>query len=183
MPNSNETPGPRSPTSNNSSYVPIVSARLNALFEDFQGPPSPQLSGLKNRELLESSLVSLNELFRRARSGQDESADYVFRLATRTTMSLFELIENPLPSLLQIAHSAPLWPSLYSPKPNFLEPYHEALRRLEVGKKTQLNISSKSRWSWHGEARGWAAKIHLFVSGTKAAVQAFEYDFPGEVNP
>jgi hypothetical protein len=174
MSNSPEASDPRPPISTN--YKPVVSAKLNALFSDTDGPPNPQLSHLNDRQLLESNLISLNELFRGAKAGRDESADYIFRLAMRTTLSLYDLIDNPLPSLLQTAHCAPIWPSLYSPKTNFLEPYNKALRRLEVGKNTQLNINPKSRWSWRGEARQWAAKIHLFVSNAKTEVKAFETD-------
>jgi hypothetical protein len=181
MSNSPETPDPRPSTSTN--YNPVVSARLNALFSDTGGPPSPQLSHLNDRELLESSLISLNELFRRAKAGNNESADFIFRLAMRTTLSLHDLIDNPLPSLLNIAHSVSIWPSFYSPKANFLEPYNEALRRLEVGKRTQLNTDPKSRWGWHGEARKWAAKIHFFVINFKTIVKAHETDFPGQPIP
>jgi len=183
MPNPPGKPDPRQSTPATSTYKPVVSAKLNALFDDNDGPPSPQLSGLNDRQLLESSLISLNELFRRAKAGRDESADYIFRLAMRTTVLLYKLTDKPLPSLLDIAHSAPIWPVLYSPKASFLEPFNEALRRLEVGKHTQLNIDPKSRWSWQGEARQWAAAIHLFVSGSKTAAKAFETDFPGKTIP
>jgi hypothetical protein len=80
-------------------YIPIVNAEFDSLFNDLEGPPKPEMSSLSDTQLLESSLVASNELYRRAKSGKDEPTDYVFRLAAQTTRLLDELADNPSPLL------------------------------------------------------------------------------------
>jgi hypothetical protein len=168
----NESEQPKKP------FKPVVSAKLIAQFADHDGPPRPELSSISDMQLLESSLASINELYRRAKSGTDESTDYIFRLATYTTTLLARLAQNPSPLLLDYARRNAMWPFFYSPKAGFLEPYQADLDRLEIGKDCQLNVNPKSRWSWQGEARLRAIRIHHFVQYCKTMEQAHKHDNP-----
>ena len=150
-------------------YTPIVSHRLSSLVEDIHRPPDPELASRDSTQLLQNALCCLNELYRRAKAGEDASTDYVFRVATQTTRLLLELAEDPSPTLLSIASCTPQWPFFYSPKPNFLDSFQSVLDRLKIGSACQLNVNPRSRWSSSVQARQWAMKVFLFVHEVKAA--------------
>lgn len=166
-------------TNHPAKYTPKVSARINALLEDTKGPPSPQLAKIPDLELLEHCLVYQNELFRRAKAGHDESADYIFRLGVRTSKLLIDLARNPSAALMDIAHASPVWPFLYSPKKGLLGEYKPIMEALEVGRDSQLNVNPKTRWSWEGDARKWAMKIYACAHELKASVKGTHGDHPG----
>src|ERR1051325_4616195 len=152
-----------------SAYTPMVSDQLSSLFDDIHRPPYPMLASLESSQLLQTAVHSLNELYRRAKAGDDASTDYVFRLATQATRLLLELAEDPSPTLLSIARCSPLWPFFYSPKPDFLAASRIVLDRLKIGSQCQLNVNPRSRWSWKVEARKWAMLVFHFVHKVKTA--------------
>jgi hypothetical protein len=151
-------PAANEPDQPKKAFNSIASAKLMALFRDTQDSPRPELSSVTSGRLLENSLALVNELYRRAKSGRDESIDYVFRLAVHTTQLLAKLSANPSPSLLCLAQSNPFWPTFLSPKAALVKPFHDELVRLEVGKKCQLIVDPRSRWSWKGVARSYDSK-------------------------
>ena len=167
------------PPKSSRQYQPIVSSRLSALFESWTGAPDPSLSGISDRELLESCLVAHSELMRRAKKGSDEATDYVFRLAAYGVQLLTELSKQPSPLLLSISHDTPVWPAWYSPKPSLLEEYRTVWKNLEVGKTCSYNVDSRSKWKVSGDpARKWAFKIVDFVLNVKPNVDGHKTDFP-----
>lgn len=159
-------------------YTPTVSATLNALFADTEGSPNPLMASVTSLQLIQNCLLGVNEIYRRAKTGDEESTDYLFRLANRIPMLLMSVARTPSPLLLEMARSNPTWPFWYSPKANMLAEYADILRSLEVGRDCQLNVSRKARWSWEGEARKWAFMIWQEVQSLKANVQGLQNDFP-----
>jgi len=142
------------------------------------------MAGVSNRQLLESCLIALNELHRRAKTDQQdataqEATDYLFRLAGRGPELLFQLAEKPSPFLLQLAHANAVWPGFWCPRAEILRPANAVWERLDVGIQCQDNVSSSSKWSWDGEARKWAWKIIQFVHGVRIQVDGHKVDHPG----
>jgi hypothetical protein len=163
---------------NKKPYKSIVSARLNALIDDFDGPPRSDLSKVTDRQLVESCLAAQSELFRRAKAGGDEATDYFLRLAIRGTGLLDQLARCPSELLLSFAHDNAFWPAFYSPKPGFVAESNETLKKLGIGQNSQLNVNPKSKWAWHVEARKWAFRVIHMVRTLKADIEGAINDHP-----